>query len=87
LGNFRRTEKSYDPQTPEIRIPRTVIKGGSFLCASNYCRRCRPAARMAEPIDTSTCHVGLLSIRRKQPDPQHITATPQVIRNEIKNKT
>ena len=30
------------------------IKGGSHLCAPNYCRRYRPAARHAEPIDTST---------------------------------
>lgn len=64
-------ENSYDPQTPEIRIPRKVIKGGSFLCAPNYCRRYRPAARMAQPIDTSTCHVGLrLIVRPKQ------TSTP-----------
>jgi formylglycine-generating enzyme len=52
-------EQSYDPTLPEIRIPRKVIKGGSFLCAPNYCQRYRPAARMAQPIDTSTCHVGI----------------------------
>jgi formylglycine-generating enzyme len=52
-------EESYDPALPDIRIPRKVIKGGSFLCAPNYCRRYRPAARMAQPIDTSTCHVGM----------------------------
>jgi formylglycine-generating enzyme required for sulfatase activity len=57
-------EQSYDPQSPDIRIPRKVIKGGSFLCAPNYCRRYRPAARMAQPIDTSTCHVGLRLIIR-----------------------
>jgi sulfatase modifying factor 1 len=57
-------EQSYDPQTPDIRIPRKVIKGGSFLCALNYCRRYRPAARMAQPVDTSTCHVGLRLIVR-----------------------
>jgi sulfatase modifying factor 1 len=57
-------EQSYDPQMPEIRIPRRVIKGGSFLCAPNYCRRYRPAARMAQPVDTSTCHVGLRLVVR-----------------------
>ena len=31
----------------EIRIPRKVLKGGSHLCAPNYCRRYRPAARHA----------------------------------------
>jgi formylglycine-generating enzyme len=57
-------EQSYDPHTPNIRIPRKVIKGGSFLCAPNYCRRYRPAARMAQPIDTATCHIGLRLIVR-----------------------
>ena len=32
----------------------------------NYCRRYRPAARHAEPIDTSTSHVGFRCIRRNQ---------------------
>lgn len=49
---------SYDPAQPEIRIPRKVLKGGSHLCAPNYCRRYRPAARHAQPVDTSTSHVG-----------------------------
>ena len=55
---------SYDPSQPEIRIPRKVIKGGSHLCAPNYCRRYRPAARFPEPIDTSTCHLGFRCIVR-----------------------
>ncbi len=49
---------SYDVRQPEIRIPRKVLKGGSHLCAPNYCRRYRPAARHAEPVDTSTSHMG-----------------------------
>jgi formylglycine-generating enzyme required for sulfatase activity len=53
-----REEGSYDSCQPNIRIPRKVLKGGSHLCAPNYCRRYRPAARHAEPIDTSTSHVG-----------------------------
>jgi sulfatase modifying factor 1 len=57
-------DKSFDPASPEIRIPRKVIKGGSFLCAPNYSRRYRPAARMAQPIDTSTCHLGFRCIIR-----------------------
>jgi formylglycine-generating enzyme len=57
-------EDSYDPRMPEIRIPRRVIKGGSFLCAPNYCRRYRPAARMAQPVDTAACHLGLRMIVR-----------------------
>ncbi len=50
-------ENSYDPRQP-VRIPRRVTKGGSHLCAPNYCRRYRPAARMAQPVDTSTSHLG-----------------------------
>ena len=57
-------EDSYDPRQPRIRIPRKVIKGGSHLCAPNYCRRYRPAARFPEPIDTSTCHLGFRCIIR-----------------------
>ncbi|HEY4202074.1 MAG TPA: formylglycine-generating enzyme family protein [Devosiaceae bacterium] len=55
---------SYDPAHPEIRIPRKVLKGGSHLCAPSYCRRYRPAARHAEPIDTSTSHVGFRCVLR-----------------------
>jgi formylglycine-generating enzyme required for sulfatase activity len=57
-------EGSYDSCQPDIRIPRKVLKGGSHLCAPNYCRRYRPAARHAEPIDTSTSHVGFRCILR-----------------------
>ena len=32
-------------RSPTIKIPRKVLKGGSHLCAPNYCRRYRPAAR------------------------------------------
>ena len=59
-------DQSYDPCQPKIKIPRKVIKGGSHLCAPNYCRRYRPAARHAEAVDTSTSHVGFRCIRRKR---------------------
>ena len=55
---------SDDPRTPGSRIPRKVIKGGSYLCAPNYCRRYRPAARLAQPVDTSTCHLGFRCVVR-----------------------
>jgi formylglycine-generating enzyme required for sulfatase activity len=57
-------DQSYDPRTPDIPIPRKVMKGGSYLCSPNYCRRYRPAARMAQPIDTATCHLGFRCIVR-----------------------
>ena len=55
---------SIDSRQPEIVIPRKVIKGGSHLCAPNYCLRYRPAARFPEPIDTSTCHLGFRCVVR-----------------------
>ncbi len=54
--------KNYDPRLKGVYIARKVIKGGSYLCSPNYCRRYRPAARMAQPIDTSTCHLGFRCI-------------------------
>jgi formylglycine-generating enzyme len=56
--------ESYDPCQPEIKIPRKVIKGGSHLCAPNYCWRYRPAARHAEAVDTSTSHLSFRCVRR-----------------------
>jgi formylglycine-generating enzyme required for sulfatase activity len=50
-----------DPAAP---IPQKTLKGGSFLCAPSYCQRYRPAARHAESIDTSTCHVGFRCVVR-----------------------
>ena len=59
-----REEDSYDSCLPAVKIPRKVIKGGSHLCAPNYCRRYRPAARHAEPMDTSTSHLGFRCVVR-----------------------
>jgi formylglycine-generating enzyme required for sulfatase activity len=64
-----RAEDSYDPRQPDILIPRKVLKGGSHLCAPSYCRRYRPAARHAQPIDTSTSHVGFRCILRPRSAP------------------
>jgi formylglycine-generating enzyme required for sulfatase activity len=60
LGGLRET--SHDPAQPSLPIPRRVMKGGSHLCAPNYCRRYRPAARMPQPVDTSTSHIGFRCI-------------------------
>lgn len=37
---------------------RHALRGGSFLCAAEYCLRYRPAARIAMPADETTCHIG-----------------------------
>ena len=55
-------DKSYDPGQPQVRIPRKVVKGGSHLCAPNYCLRYRPAARQPQMIDTGMSHLGLRCI-------------------------
>lgn len=57
-------DKSYDPRQPQFRIPRKVVKGGSHLCAPNYCLRYRPAARQPQMIDTSMTHIGFRCIVR-----------------------
>ena len=35
-----------------------VIKGGSFLCAPNYCMRYRAGARQAQDDDLAVSHLG-----------------------------
>jgi formylglycine-generating enzyme required for sulfatase activity len=59
-------DDSHGPDSSGVPVPRKVMKGGSHLCAPNYCRRYRPAARMAQPIDTSTSHLGFRCIIRGQ---------------------
>ncbi|MFD1786203.1 formylglycine-generating enzyme family protein [Sphingomonas floccifaciens] len=62
--------QSYDPAHPGARIGRKVIKGGSHLCAENYCQRYRPAARHPEAVDTSTTHIGFRCVVRVSPKPR-----------------
>ena len=67
-GGERRSEaevRSRDPASAAPHIPRRVLKGGSHICAPEYCRRYRPAARWAQPVDTSTSHVGFRCIARR----------------------
>lgn len=44
---------------------RRVVKGGSHLCAPNYCLRYRPAARQGQATDTSTSHIGFRCVARR----------------------
>jgi formylglycine-generating enzyme required for sulfatase activity len=57
-------EDSYDAAQPQFKVPRRVVKGGSFLCADSYCLRYRPAARRPQPVDTGMSHIGFRCIRR-----------------------
>ncbi|MET1026209.1 MAG: formylglycine-generating enzyme family protein [Dongiaceae bacterium] len=68
-------EQSYDPHQPRIRIPRKVVKGGSFLCAPSYCLRYRPAARQPQMIDSAMSHIGFRCIVRHSVSSESASAT------------
>ncbi|NEP42425.1 MAG: formylglycine-generating enzyme family protein [Okeania sp. SIO2H7] len=54
-------EESLDPREPGMA--KHVIKGGSYLCAPNYCSRYRPAAREAQAPNTGTSHIGFRLVK------------------------
>jgi sulfatase modifying factor 1 len=47
-----------------------IIKGGSYLCAANYCARYRPAARQFQERGLGTEHIGFRLIDTKKPAPK-----------------
>ena len=51
------------PGSAAVPDPAAVIKGGSFLCADEYCMRYRPAARRPQMIDTGMSHIGFRCVR------------------------
>jgi formylglycine-generating enzyme len=63
-------EPTVNPSGPELnglaltggQSPSRVIKGGSFLCASNYCARYRPAARQPQEVDLGAAHLGFRTV-------------------------
>jgi len=57
-------EHIYDRLAPGAHIPRRVVKGGSYLCAPNYCLRYRPAARQGQAVETSSTHIGFRCVIR-----------------------
>ena len=59
---------SRDPSDPGRNFGRKVLKGGSHLCAENYCRRYRPAARYPQTIDSTTSHIGFRCARTVAPE-------------------
>jgi formylglycine-generating enzyme len=59
IGNvWELTADAYENRTP----PAHVIKGGSFLCAPNYCLRYRPAARQPQEDGLGTSHTGFRTV-------------------------
>ena len=45
------------------RMPRRVLKGGSYLCSPDYCLRFRPAARSPQADDSAATHIGFRCAR------------------------
>ncbi len=68
-------EQSAARGQPGAAIPRRVVKGGSHLCAPNYCLRYRPAARQGESVDSSACHIGFRCIVRPDGAAPHSRAS------------
>ena len=52
-----------DPKHQSDAAALHVIKGGSYLCAPNYCSRFRPASRESEAPDTGTTHIGFRLVK------------------------
>lgn len=48
----------------EMSSTQYVIKGGSFLCAENYCSRYRNSSRYPQDFDLAATHVGFRTILR-----------------------
>jgi formylglycine-generating enzyme required for sulfatase activity len=70
VGNvWKWTSSLYTRTEPQLmpvsRVVRT-IKGGSFLCSVNYCRRFRPAARQPEESNFSSLHLGFRTVNNRQ---------------------
>ena len=60
-NNPQGPEKPFDPQ--DIYAMKRVTKGGSFLCASNYCVNYRPTARQATAFDSGQSHIGFRCVK------------------------
>ncbi|HET9486373.1 MAG TPA: formylglycine-generating enzyme family protein [Chryseosolibacter sp.] len=57
-------EKPYDPNEP-YAIKR-VSKGGSFLCADDYCVNYRPSARQGTAFDSGMSNLGFRCVKDKR---------------------
>lgn len=64
IGNvWEWTADPYAPADASVGL----MKGGSYLCAPNYCRRYRPAARHPQEMDLGTDHIGFRTVSMTRP--------------------
>jgi formylglycine-generating enzyme required for sulfatase activity len=61
VENPKGSAKSFDPQDPFAK--KYVIKGGSYLCAENYCSNYRPSARQGASFDSGASNIGFRCVR------------------------
>jgi formylglycine-generating enzyme len=64
-GNNLPPDQPPEARRADMATPRYVIKGGSYLCAPNYCMRYRAGARQAQEVDLATSHVGFRTVSRQ----------------------
>jgi sulfatase modifying factor 1 len=64
--NPRGPAKCYDPQEPYSQ--KRVSRGGSFLCASNYCVNYRPSARQGTAFDSGSSNIGFRCVAVSSPE-------------------
>ncbi|MEP2736546.1 MAG: formylglycine-generating enzyme family protein [Erythrobacter sp.] len=55
----------YDPRNPDLL--NRVMKGGSYLCASNYCQRYRPESRQGNDPGLGAINVGFRLVYDQEP--------------------
>ena len=60
-GGSRGPSESLDPQEP--RIPKRVVRGGSFLCNDSYCSGYRVSRRMKSSEDSGLNHTGFRCVK------------------------
>ncbi len=57
---------AYDPLNPDF--PSRTVKGGSYLCAPNYCQRYRPASRQGRDPGLGASNVGFRLVYDRKPE-------------------
>ncbi|MEM8634190.1 MAG: SUMF1/EgtB/PvdO family nonheme iron enzyme [Pseudomonadota bacterium] len=63
IGLYDMIGNSWEWTSTPYAAGRHTIKGGSFLCADNFCQRYRPAARQPHETNFSTNHIGFRIVR------------------------